>query len=175
MRNDPADETYVPQQVLNQKPISEDPLGRGTPSAHNIPLAVFGFGGILITAFPGMAEDSRGVGHARTPSYGYASGRGQLWLRTVSDIVGPSALKPDENAFPGPLILDPTLVKGAAAEKKKKESVLKYLEIRAEEIEKGLPYLKSSASRARREDEGKLVLLRLLAAMVIGEGKLNGR
>jgi len=169
------DTTYVPQQVLEQKPIAEDPLGRSTLAARNAPLAVFGFGGVLVTGFPGRAESDTTLGHHRTPSYGYASGRGQLWIRTVSDLASTSALKPNDNVFPGPLVLDPSTHKGAAGEKKKKESVIAYLQARAEEIERGLPYLKSSASQAKREEEGKLVLVRILLAMVIGDGKLSGR
>ncbi|ORY32492.1 Sec23-binding domain of Sec16-domain-containing protein [Naematelia encephala] len=171
----PSDETYVPQQVLEQRPLSEDPLGRCTLAARNAPLAVFGFGGTIITAFPAMAEsDSNPHGHARMPSYGYASGRGQVWLRKVSDVVSTSALKASDNTFPGPLILDPSVPKGTAGDKKKRDAVIGYLEARADEIEKGLPYLKSSASHARREEEGKLVLVRLLLALVLGEGKFTG-
>ena len=169
------DTTYVPQQVLEQKPIAEDPLGRSTLAARNAPIAVFGFGGVLVTGFPGRAESDTSLGHHRTPSYGYASGRGQLWIRTVSDLASTSALKPNDNVFPGPLVLDPSTPKGGAGEKKKKESVIAYLEARAEEIEKGLPYLKSSASQAKREEEGKLVLVRILLAMVVGDGKLLGK
>ena len=172
----PPDPTYVPQQVLEQKPIAEDPLGRSTLAARNAPLAVFGFGGVLITAFPGSADsDTPTGGHHRTPSYGYASGRGQLWIRTVSELASTSALKPNDNVFPGPLILDPSTPKGAAGEKKKREAVGAYLRARVEEIEQGLPYLKTSASQARREEEGKLVLVKLLAALVTGDGKLTGR
>lgn len=169
------DHTYVPQQVLEQRPINEDPLGRCTLAARNIPLAVFGFGGLLITAFPANAEDVNALTHNRTPSYGYASGRGQLWIRKITDAISSSALKANEAVFPGPLISDASAAKGVAAEKKKKESVLAYLNTRAEEIEKGLPYLQSSAKAARREEEGKLVVLRLLTAMVTGDGKLSGR
>jgi hypothetical protein len=173
----PADQTYTPQQVLDQRPVSEDPLGRSTLAARNAPIAIFGFGGVLITAFPGMANahNEAAGGHARTASYGYASGRGQLWIRSVSDLVSESALKSNETVFPGPLVLDPFSVKGAAGDKKKKEAVLEYLNARVEETEKGLPYLKTSANATRREQEGKLALLRLLLAMIIGEGKLTGR
>jgi hypothetical protein len=171
----PSDSTYVPQQVLEQRPISEDPLGRSTLAARNAPLAVFGFGGVLITAFPAQADSDTPMGHNRTPSYGYASGRGQLWIRSVSDLASTSALKPNDTVFPGPLVSDPTAPKGVAADKKKREAVTAYLQARAEEIEKGLPYLKSSASQARREEEGKLVLVRILLAMVIGDGKLSGK
>ena len=174
-QNMQATTEYVPQQVLEQRPVSEDPLGRCTLAARNAPLAVFGFGGALITAFPALADDDSQFGHSRTPSYGYASGRGQLWIRSVSQLVSTSALFPNNTEFPGPLILDPKTPKGAAGSKKKREAVLAYLEARAEEIEKGLPYLKSSASSARTEEEGKLVLVRLLKALVLGDGKLSKR
>ncbi|WWC94041.1 hypothetical protein V866_000879 [Kwoniella sp. B9012] len=169
------DETYIPQQVLEQKPVSEDPLGRTTLAARNAPIAVFGFGGTLITAFPGAAESGTShKGHSRIPSYGYASGRGQLWIRSISEVAAPAALKSDQTSFPGPLVFDTSTPKGAAGDKKKREAVLEYLNARAEEIEKGLPYLKSSANKARREEEGRLVLIKALKALVIGEGKLAG-
>jgi hypothetical protein len=146
-------------------------------AARNAPIAIFGFGGVLITAFPGIAnvQNEAAGGHARTASYGYASGRGQLWIRSVSDLVSESALKSNETVFPGPLVLDPSSAKGAAGDKKKKEAVLAYLKARVDETEMGLPYLKTSANATRREQEGKLVLLRLLLAMIVGEGKLTGR
>lgn len=176
MSSAPADQTYTPQQVLAQRPVSEDPLGRSTMAARNAPIAVFGFGGVLITAFPGMANsEHESLGHSRTASYGYASSRGQLWVRSVSDLVSESALKSNETTFPGPLLLDPSSAKGTAGDKKKKEAVLAYLQARTEEIEKGLPYLKTSANATRREQEGKLALLRVLVALIIGEGKLSGR
>jgi hypothetical protein len=84
-------------------------------------------------------------------------------------------LKSSETVFPGPLILDPSSAKGAAGDKKKKEAVLEYLDARVEETEKGLPYLKTSANATRREQEGKLALLRVLLAMITGDGKLSGR
>ncbi|WVW83755.1 hypothetical protein I302_105776 [Kwoniella bestiolae CBS 10118] len=170
-----TDDTYIPQQVLEQKPVSEDPLGRTTLAARNAPIAVFGFGGTLVTAFPGAAESGNfHKGHSRVPSYGYASGRGQLWIRSISEVAAPAALKSDLSSFPGPLVFDPLTPKGAAGDKKKREAVLGYLDARAEEIERGLPYLKSSANKARREEEGKLVLIKALKALVIGEGKLAG-
>lgn len=171
----PSDNTYVPQQVLEQRPVAEDPLGRSTLAARNAPLAVFGFGGVLITGFPAQAETDSSMSHHRTPSYGYASGRGQLWIRTVSDLASTSALKPNDNVFPGPLVGDPSTPRGAAGEKKRRDAVIVYLQARAEEIERGLPYLKSSASQAKREEEGKLVLVRILLAMVLGDGKLSGK
>jgi hypothetical protein len=129
----------------------------------------------MITAFPGLADDPNSPTHVRKPSYGYASGRGQLWIRNVSELVAPSALSTNDTVFPGPLVFDVASPKSAANDKKKKEAVVKYLEARADEIEKGLPYLKSSASSARREEEGKLVLVRVLAAMILGDGRLSGK
>ncbi|WVQ72528.1 hypothetical protein IAR50_002085 [Cryptococcus sp. DSM 104548] len=173
-RSESVDTSYIPQQVLEQRPISEDPLGRTTLAARNAPIAVFGFGGVLITAFPGASQSDNLVkGHERLPSYGYASHRGQLWIRNLNEVVAPSALKVDLSVFPGPLVNDPTPVKGGAA--KKKEAVMEYVKTRAEEIGKGLPYLKTAASKTRREEEGKLVLLRLLEATLVGEGKLSGK
>lgn len=173
---DKGDTSYVPQQVLDQRPVSEDPLGRGSVQAKNIPLAVFGFGGAFITAFPALAEGegSGGMGHSRAPSYGYASGRGRLWIRSIPDVVEASAIKAQSTtSFPGPLLYDSipgTSKIVGAGDKKKKEAVLMYLENRAEEVERGLPYLRTSGAgagaRARREEEGKLVLLRLLAALI---------
>lgn len=130
---------------------------------------------MLVTAFPGSAEDPNSIGHNRTPSYGYASGRGQVHIRPLGSVMELGQKAEEASAFPGPLLLDPSNPKGSAGDKKKKDSVLAYLEARAEEIEKGLPYLKSSASTARREEEGKLLLVRLLSALIVGEGKFSGR
>jgi hypothetical protein len=175
----PGDTSYVPQQVLEQRPVSEDPLGRGSVHAKNVPLAVFGFGGVLVTSFPAQAteqEDAqRGKGHARAPSYGYASVRGKVWIRGVADMASSSSIKNDDGlVFPGPLLYD-AATKGVAAEKKKREALTAYLEARADEVERGLPYLKSASSsggaKKRREEEGKVVLIRVLAAMLLDEGK----
>ncbi|RSH82757.1 uncharacterized protein EHS24_007751 [Apiotrichum porosum] len=167
------DPTYVPQQVLEQRPVSEDPLGRCAPAARNVPLAVFGFGGVVIMGFPGTASDSPDA-----PSYGYASHRGLLTIRPVPEVIESSAVANDASTFPGPLIFDPLMPKGAAGDKKKRESVLAYLAARAEEIERGLPYLKSSVTRARREErreeEAKLVIVGILTALIEGDGRLFG-
>ena len=164
------DPTYVPQQVLEQRPVSEDPLGRCTAAARNVPIARFGFGGWLITGFPAAANDS-----ADTPTYGYGSYRGLLNVRPVSEVIESSALSSSETAFPGPLIFAPVPAgKGAVGDKKRRENVVAYLTARAEEIERGLPYLKTSASRARREEEAKLAIVRILTALVEGDGRLFG-
>ena len=171
----PHDDTYTPQQVLEQRPVSEDPLQRCTIASRNMPLATFGFGGVLLTCFPGLAENEEAQDeNGRAPMYGYASGRGRLHLRPIAEVASSSALKASDTPFPGPLILDPSMTKNAAGEKKKKETVIAYLKTRAEEIENGLPYLKTSASQTRREEEAKLVMTRLLSAMIEGNGKFTG-
>lgn len=163
------DATYVPQQVLEQRPVSEDPLGRCSPTARNVPIARFGFGGFLVTAFPGTGDDS-----ADAPSYGYASHRGLVTLRPVPEVVESSALTTSTVQFPGSLVHDPSTPKGAAGDKKRREAVMSYLMSRAEEIERGLPYLKTSANKKRRDEEAKLVILRLLTALVEGDGRFFG-
>lgn len=165
----PLDSTYVPQQVLEQRPVSEDPLGRCAPSAHNIPLAVFGFGGVLITKFPGSADDD-----VDAPSYGYASHRGLIHIRPIAEVAETTALSTNSVSFPGPLVFDPATPKGAAGDKKRREAVLSYLSARTEEIERGLPYLKSNASVKRRDEEAKLVMMRILTALVEGDGRVFG-
>ncbi|KAL1413616.1 hypothetical protein Q8F55_001391 [Vanrija albida] len=168
----PADPTYVPQQVLEQRPVSEDPLGRCTPFARNVPIATFGFGGVLVTGFPGGADaDSPADGAV----YGYGSHRGRLTIRPVGEVAEATALGSPETVFPGPLVFDTSAPRGAAGDKKKREAVLTYLTTRAEEIERGLPYLKSSASRARREEEAKLVIVRVLTAFIQGNGRVFGQ
>ncbi|WOO76626.1 COPII coat assembly protein sec16 [Vanrija pseudolonga] len=167
----PADPTYVPQQVLEQLPVSEDPLGRCTPAARNVPIATFGFGGVLVTAFPGGAEaDSPADGAV----YGYGSHRGRVTIRPVEEVAEKTALGSNETVFPGPLVFDTSAPRGAAGEKKKREAVLTYLTTRADEIERGLPYLKLSASAARREEEAKLVIVRVLTAFIQGNGRVFG-
>lgn len=163
------DATYVPQQVLEQRPVSEDPLGRCSPTARNVPIARFGFGGLLVTAFPGTGDDS-----VDAPSYGYASHRGLVTLRPVPEVVESSALTTSTVQFPGPLVHDPSTPKGAAGDKKRREAVMSYLASRADEIERGLPYLKTSANKKRRDEEAKLVILRLLTALVEGDGRFFG-
>lgn len=163
------DATYVPQQVLEQRPVSEDPLGRCSATARNVPIARFGFGGFLVTAFPGVGDDS-----VDAPSYGYASHRGLVTLRPVPEVVESSALTTSTVQFPGPLVHDPSTPKGAAGDKKRREAVMSYLTSRAEEIERGLPYLKTSANKKRRDEEAKLVILRLLTALVEGDGRFFG-
>lgn len=54
--------------------------------------------------------------------------------------------------------------------------MLKYLSARVAETEHALGWLKSQGDSAKyREEEGKAVLMRLIAVMVDNEGRLVGR
>lgn len=86
------------------------------------------------------------------------------------------ALKSSTAPFPGPVFLDPATPRGAAGDKVKRAAVLGYLDARAVEIEQGLGWLKGKGDDAKfRSEEGKAVLMRLLAVMVGNEGRLMGR
>lgn len=87
-----------------------------------------------------------------------------------------SALSSSTEVFPGPAFADPSSAKGAAGDKTKKAAVLKYLSARVAETEHALGWLKSQGDGAKyREEEGKAVLMRLIAVMVDNEGRLVGR
>ena len=83
--------------------------------------------------------------------------------------------------FPGPLFGDSgspvatlAITTSATSAKAKKTKVLSYLDERAKELEQGLGY-HSVGSPERRSTEGKLVLVRLLHAMVENDGHVSGR
>jgi hypothetical protein len=61
----------------------------------------------------------------------------------------------------------------ASQVKAKKTRVSKYLDERADEIQRGISYL-NPGSEDRRQADGKLVLVRLLKAMVENDGHLTG-
>ncbi|CAE6457434.1 unnamed protein product, partial [Rhizoctonia solani] len=168
-----------------------DPLGRHDSRA---PIISFGFGGRLVSAFPGLSELTGGfdvsLGRKAAP----------IQIRTLHKIVPESAVESSsaivpesavENSsavFPGPLFSDPGSptkglvsvgVVGGSGAKTKKTAVLKYLGERAEEIERGLGYLAVDAGSVpgpseRSKAEGKLVLVNLLKIMVENDGKLTG-
>ncbi|GAB1517947.1 hypothetical protein RhiTH_001003 [Rhizoctonia solani] len=155
-----------------------DPLGRHDSRA---PIISFGFGGRLVTAFPGLSELTGGfdvsLGRKAPP----------LQVHTLHKIVPESAVETSSAVFPGPLFSDPgsptkglvNVAVGGSGAKTKKAAVLKYLGERAEEIERGLGYLAVDAGNApgpseRSKSEGKLVLVNLLKIMVENDGKLTG-
>ncbi|KEP46782.1 Sec16 Sec16-C: Sec23-binding domain protein [Rhizoctonia solani 123E] len=155
-----------------------DPLGRHDSRA---PVISFGFGGRLVTAFPGLSELTGGfdvsLGRKAAP----------IQVRTLHKIVPESAVEVSSAVFPGPLFSDPgsptkglvSVGVGGSGAKTKKTAVLKYLGERAEEIERGLGYLAVDAGSSpgpseRSKAEGKLVLVNLLKIMVENDGKLTG-
>ncbi|KAJ1309534.1 hypothetical protein OPQ81_006307 [Rhizoctonia solani] len=155
-----------------------DPLGRYDSRA---PIISFGFGGRLVTAFPGLSELTGGfdvsLGRKAAP----------IQVRTLHKIIPESAVETSSAVFPGPLFSDPgsptkglvSVGVGGSGAKTKKAAVLKYLGERAEEIERGLGYLAMDAGSApgpseRSKAEGKLVIVNLLKIMVENDGKLTG-
>ncbi|KAG9096746.1 hypothetical protein FRC06_008367 [Ceratobasidium sp. 370] len=155
-----------------------DPLGRHDSRA---PIIAFGFGGRLITSFPGLSELTGGfdvsLGRKAAP----------IQVRTLHKVIPESAVENSAAVFPGPLFSDPgsptkslvSVAAGGSGAKTKKAAVIKYLGERAEEIERGLGYLAVDAvtmpgPSERSKAEGKLVLVLLLKIMVENDGKLSG-
>ncbi|KAG8683021.1 Protein transport protein Sec16A, partial [Ceratobasidium sp. 394] len=155
-----------------------DPLGRHDSRA---PVIAFGFGGRLVTSFPGLSELTGGfdvsLGRKAAP----------IQVRTLHKVVPESAVENSTAVFPGPLFSDPgsptkslvSVAAGGSSAKTKKAAVIKYLGERAEEIERGLGYLAVDAGATpgpseRSKAEGKLVLVMLLKIMVEHDGKLSG-
>ncbi|KAG9116043.1 Protein transport protein Sec16A, partial [Ceratobasidium sp. 392] len=159
---------YVPP------PSGVDPLGRHDSRA---PIIAFGFGGRIVTSFPGLSELTGGfdvsLGRKAAP----------IQVRTLHKVIPESAVENSTAVFPGPLFSDPgsptkSLVSGSSA-KTKKAAVVKYLAERAEEIERGLGYLAVETGTTpgpseRSKAEGKLVIVSLLKIMVENDGKLSG-
>lgn len=106
-------------------------------------------------------------------------------VRSLHKLAPPSALGSEGGTaeFPGPLLGDPGspttgvgvgLVRGATTQvKNNRVKVTKYLDERAEEMERGVAYL--SDEKERRQAEARLVLVRLLKVMVENDGSLSGR
>ena len=144
-----------------------------------IPIFNFGFGGRMVTCFHSRTDVNAGfdVALAGRPS-------DLINIRSMKSVTSESHLQPSVLEFPGPLFtgnISPTIGLGRAtgtqssAVKNKKTAVLKYINERADELEKGLGYLSSTNDDAeRRSTEGRVVLLRLLAVMVDNDGKLSG-
>ncbi|KAH9997260.1 Sec23-binding domain of Sec16-domain-containing protein [Russula vinacea] len=129
---------------------SNDPLGRTSSRA---PVVSFGFGGKLVLCFHG--SNTLNTGFDIALSSRQTTG---IQMRPLHAAIPESALDHISTSFPGPLFCDPgsptSLVRAAA-------KVTKYLEVRAEEISRGLGYLSRGSSEHRRA-EGKLTLVKLL-------------
>ena len=151
---------------------SNDPLGRTSSRA---PVVSFGFGGKLVLCFHG--SNTLNTGFDIALSSRQTTG---IQMRPLHAAIPESALDHISTSFPGPLFCDPgsptSLVRAAVATQSKnnKAKVTKYLEVRAEEISRGLGYLSRGSSEHRRA-EGKLTLVKLLRVLVEHDGHLSGR
>ncbi|KAI0006047.1 Sec23-binding domain of Sec16-domain-containing protein [Russula compacta] len=150
---------------------SNDPLGRTSSRA---PVVSFGFGGKLVLCFHG--SNTLNTGFDIALSSRQTTG---IQLRPLHTAIPESALDYISIAFPGPLFCDPGspagLVRAAVATQSKsnKAKVIKYLDVRAEEISRGLGYLSQGSSEHRRA-EGKLILVKLLRVLLEQDGHLSG-
>lgn len=151
---------------------SNDPLGRTSSRA---PVVSFGFGGKLVLCFHG--SNTLNTGFDIALSSRQTTG---IQLRPLHRAIPESALDYISVAFPGPLFCDPGspagLVRAAVATQSKsnKAKVIKYLDVRAEEISHGLGYLGQGSSE-HKQAEGKLILVKLLRVLLEQDGHLSGR
>lgn len=159
---DPYEHTAFSERSRTTSPASAtarsngpDPLGR---DRRTLPVVSFGFGGKLVTCFP---SSNFSTFSATTPVVSVRSS----WPEMV-----------EEDVFPGPLYLDSGWNKAVQA--KKRKDVVGWLERRIEERGKVAMYAAAAstdeAEVKRREATDRGVLLRLLKALIEGEGKLSG-
>jgi hypothetical protein len=150
---------------------SNDPLGR---TSARVPVFSFGFGGKVVTCFHGSSTLSTGFDVALSSRQS-----NDIQIRVLHKVIPESALDTSSARYPGPLFSDPgsptnSLVRTTASQvKAKKASISKYLDERADEIQRGIGYL-NPGSEGRRQADGKAVLVRLLKAMVENDGHLTG-
>lgn len=162
--------TYAPSPSLSG---TNDPLGRASAK---VPVFSFGFGGKFVTCFhtPAGLTDGFDVSFSARPSTA-------VGIKRLHEIIPASAWETSSASFPGPLLSDPgtpttSLVPPVRSNtnKGKKAAVLKYLEERADEMERGLSYV-SDNTVERHRAEAKLVLLRLLKVVTENDGQFSGR
>lgn len=160
---------YAPSPSLSG---TNDPLGRASA---RVPLFSFGFGGKFVMCFhtPAGLTDGFDVSFSARPST-------TVQIKRLHEIIPQSAWDTSTAVFPGPLVSDPgsptsSLVPPVRSNnsKAKKAVVLKYLETRIEESEKGLTYVTQNSVEYHKA-EGKLVLLRLLKVVVENDGQFSG-
>jgi len=164
--------TYAPSPSLNG---TNDPLGR---TGVRIPLVRFGFGGRVVTCFhtlPGLS-DGFDVSFSGRPTT-------EVRVRRLHEIVPETAFDSSEAKFPGPLLSDPGSptslvsmppIKGNTKAQAKKAAVVKYLDARIEEQEKGLNYAGDSTVEGAKA-LSKVILLRMLKVLVENDGQTSGR
>jgi hypothetical protein len=154
---------------------TNDPLGRASV---RVPIFSFGFGGRVIACFhnnPGMgAFDGMAPGKPSTA----------LSIKTLKDVIPPSAYDVTDSSFPGPLFNDQgaggatsVLQTAAALTKAKKTSILQWIDARIAEEEGGVAFrgLGESQDGSMAKAEGRVVLMKLLRIWIDNDGKLSGR
>lgn len=163
---------YAPQDSFT---LADDPLGRASEKFKRVPIFSFGFGGKICVAYP-ILGTGRGAYGGGVLNEAAVEGDGRtVWVKPLNEIVPESALKASTTPFPGPTFLDPATPKSTAGAATKKAAVLAYLDARATETEHSLGWLRGKGDDRRfRAEEGKAVLMRLLAVMVANEGRLMG-
>ena len=149
---------------------ANDPLSRTSSRA---PVVTFGFGGKMITCFHGMPGLNAGFDvalSARTLS--------ELKVRILQKVLPESGLNSSGPSYPGPLFSDPgtpslSLVRSATSSqaKLKKSGLITYLLGRVEEINQGLGFL---SPLERQHAENKLILVKVLKALVENDGRFFG-
>ena len=138
-----------------------------------VPIAKFGFNGVLLTHFPSI--DSHFASESYASPYGsgaMASSRACIKVQKVSELL-PSETSLLE-AFPGPLYLDPS-TSTASAKQKKRRDVQAWLDSRIEQLELGSTYYNQSSDQYARESQDRTLLLRLIKLQLDNNGKLVDR
>lgn len=133
------------------------------------PIVSFGFGGRMVLVFPG--ESSSSYGGYGVPSTSDSTPT-TIHIRKISEMYSPS----ESTTFPGPIFMDGGK---SNAGKKRKESAF-WLDQRVSELEEEVKYLGPVGSRGLAGDEQhrkigtRLILVKLVKALVENEGKLSG-
>ncbi|KAG8849805.1 hypothetical protein FRB96_000628 [Tulasnella sp. 330] len=158
--------TYIPSASQTG---GDDLLGR---TGKRIPIVSFGFGGKLVTCFHSQMDTTAGFDVSLL-----SRKSSPVVVRTVHSVMDAAAAPTDAPTFPGPLFADPgppsvNITRTTASSvKAKKAAVLRYLEARIDEVEKGLAHV---GDADRGPEAGKLALLKLLKIMLENDGKLSG-
>lgn len=168
--------TYAPYAPSPSLLGTNDPLGRASA---RVPVISFGFGGKLVTCFHSAGETASGFDVSLTSRHSTS-----VQLRILHEVIPASAMDSSASSYPGPLFSDPgassislarTVGVGTANNVKAKRAlVTTWLAERSEELSRGVAHI-PSGSQERHNAEGKLVLIRLLKAMVDNDGQLSGR
>ncbi|KIY43549.1 hypothetical protein FISHEDRAFT_31670, partial [Fistulina hepatica ATCC 64428] len=162
---------YAPSPSLRG---ANDPLSRTSSRA---PVFSFGFGGRFVSCF-----------HATSLNTGFDVALASriltdIKIGKVKDVLPASALD-ESDRYPGPLMGDPgfaaaslvqtttSLVRGSSSAQKKGK-LLKYLEDRVAELTRAVGYIQAGTIE-KVKGESKLVLVKILKAMVENDGRLTG-